>query len=83
MWKQEEESNAGHAGRAMVADGGDGGHREGAGGGAHEAAVKENVDVGDGKDAAEKAPTRTVVARSRLPGVMAAAPKPPIMVPPR
>ena len=47
-----------------------------------EAAVKEKVDVGDGKDAAEKAPTRTVVARSRLLGVMAAAPKPPIMVPP-
>ena len=48
-----------------------------------EAAVKEKVDVGDGKDAAEKAPTRTVVARPRLPGVMATAPKPPMVVLPR
>ena len=48
-----------------------------------EAVVKENADVGDGTDAAVKAPTRTVVARPRLPAVMAAAPKPPKMVPPR
>ena len=48
-----------------------------------EAAVKEKVDVGDRKDAAVKAPTRTVVARPRLPAVMAAAPKPPKVVPPR
>ena len=48
-----------------------------------EAAAKEKVDVGDGKDAAVKAPTRTVVARPRLPAVMAEAPKPPVVVPPR
>ena len=48
-----------------------------------EAAEKKKVDVGDCKDAAVQAPTRTVVARSRLPSVMAAAPKPPMVVPPR
>ena len=48
-----------------------------------EAAEREKVDVGDGKDAAVKAPTRTVVARPWLPAVMAAAPKPPMVVPPR
>ena len=48
-----------------------------------EAAVKEKVDVGDGKDDAVKTPTRTVVARPRLPAVMAASPKPPKVVPPR
>ena len=48
-----------------------------------EAAEKEKVDVGNGKDAAVKAPTRTVVARPRLPAAMAAAPKPPMVVPPR
>ena len=48
-----------------------------------EAAVKEKADVGDSKDAAVKAPTRTVVARPRLPAAMAAAPKPPKVVPPR
>ena len=48
-----------------------------------EAAVKEEVDGGDGKDSAVKAPTRTVVTRPRLPAVMAASTKPPIVVPPR
>ena len=48
-----------------------------------EAAAKEKVDVGDGKDAAVKAQMRTVVARPRLPAVMSAAPKPPMVVPPR
>ena len=48
-----------------------------------EAAVKEKVNVGDGKDAAVKAPMRTVVTRPRLPAVMRAAPKPPTVVPPR
>ena len=48
-----------------------------------EAAEKEKVDVGDGKDAAVKAPTRTALARPRLPAAMAVAPKPPKVVPPR
>ena len=48
-----------------------------------EAAEKQKADVGDVKDAAVKAPTRTVVARPRLPTVMAAAQKPPMVVPPR
>ena len=48
-----------------------------------EAAEKEEMDVGDGKDAAVKAPTRTVVAWPRLPAVMAAKQKPPMVVPPR
>ena len=79
-------SNAGHAGHAMFAGGGDGGHRKGAAGvptGKVEAAENEKVDVGDGKNAAVKAPTRTVVARPRLPVMMAAASKPPMVVPPR
>ena len=57
-----------------------------AGGGAHgkgRGRGKGKVDVGDGKDAAVKAPARTVVARPRLPAVMAAAPRPPMVVPPR
>ena len=48
-----------------------------------EAAEKEKVDVGDSEDAAVKAPIRTVVARPRLPAVMAEAPKLPMVVPPR
>ena len=48
-----------------------------------EAAAKKKVDVGGSKDEAVKAPTRTVVARPRLPAAMAAAPKPPKVVPPR
>ena len=48
-----------------------------------EAVVKEKVDVGDGKDVAVKALTRTVAARPRLPAVMAAAPTPPMVVTPR
>ena len=40
-----------------------------------EAAAKKKVDVGGSKDEAVKAPTRTVVARPRLPAAMAAAPK--------
>ena len=48
-----------------------------------EAAENKEVDVGDGKDAAVKAPTRTVVARPRPPAMMAGAPKPPMVVPPR
>ena len=48
-----------------------------------ETAIKEQVGVGNGKNAAVKAPTRTVVAPPRLSVVMAAAPKPPMMVLPR
>ena len=48
-----------------------------------EAMVKEKADGGDSKDAAVMAPTSTVVARPRLPAAIAAAPKPPKMVPPR
>ena len=48
-----------------------------------EAAEKEKVDVGDGKDQAVKTPTRTVVARPRLPSVMAAALTPWMVVHPR
>ena len=79
-------SNAGHAGHAMFAGGGDGAKEKGPAAvptGKVEAAEKEKEDVGDGKDAAVKAPTRTVVARPRLPAVTAAAPKPPVVVPPR
>ena len=46
-----------------------------------EVAEKENVDVGYSEDAAVKALTRTLVARPRLPAVMAASPKPPMVVP--
>ena len=48
-----------------------------------EVEAKEMVDVGDSKDEAAKAPTRSVVARPRLPVAMVAAPKPPKVVPPR
>ena len=48
-----------------------------------EAAEKETVDVGDGKDVAVKPRTRTVVAPPRLPAVMTAARKPPMLIPPR
>ena len=77
--------NAGHAGHAMFAGGGGGGRRKGGGGGAHGkggGCVRKTVDVVDTKNEAVKAPTRTVVARPRLPAVMAAAPKPPKVVPP-
>ena len=47
------------------------------------AAAKEKVDVGDGKHDEAKAPTRSAVARPRLPVALAAAPKPPKVVPPR
>ena len=47
------------------------------------AVAKEEVGVGDSKDEVVKSPTRTVVARPRLPAVMAAAPKPPNLVPPK
>ena len=48
-----------------------------------EATATEKVDVGDSTDEAVKAQTRTVVARPRLPAAMAAASKPPKVVPPR
>ena len=48
-----------------------------------EAAATEMVDVGEITDEAVKAPTRSVVARSRLPMAIAAAPKPPNVVPQR
>ena len=48
-----------------------------------EAVAKEKVDVGDSKDEAAKAPTRSVVAQPRLPAAIAAAPKPPKVVTPR
>ena len=48
-----------------------------------EAAAKEKVEVGDSKDEAAKAPTRSVVAQPRLPAAIAAAPKPPKVVTPR
>ena len=38
-----------------------------------EAMATEKVDVGDSKNDAVKAPTKTVVARPRLPAAMAAA----------
>ena len=71
----------------MFAGGGGGGGRgKGGGGGGHgkvEATATEKVDVGDSTDEAVKAQTRTVVARPRLPAAMAAASKPPKVVPPR
>ena len=81
-------SNAGHAGHAMFAGGCGGGGGRGEGGtavatGKVEAAAKEKVDVGDSKVEAAKAPTRSVVARPRLPVAMAAAPKSPMVVLPR
>ena len=42
-----------------------------------EATATEKVDVGESTDGAVEAPTKTVVARPRLPVVMAPAPKPP------
>ena len=72
-------SNAGHVGHAMFTGGGGGGGGHGKGGGRS----KGKVDVGDNKDEAVKAPTRTVVARPRLPAAMPTAPKPPKVVPPR
>ena len=79
-------SNTGHAGHAMFTGGGGGGNRKGAGGvltGKVETATRQKADVGDSEDEAVKAPTRTAVARPRLPAVMAAAPNPPMVVPPR
>ena len=74
---REKGSNAGHAGHTMFSKAAAVLTEK------VEAAVKEKVNIGDGKDAAIKAPTRTVVARPRLPAVMAAAPKPPMVVPPK
>ena len=48
-----------------------------------EATATEKVDVGESTGEAVKAPTKSVVARPRLPMAMAAAPKPPKVVPPR
>ena len=79
-------SNASHAGHAMFAGGGGGGRRKGPAAvpmGKVEAAIREKIDVGDSKDAAVKAPTRTVVARPRLSAAMAEVPKPPKMAPAR
>ena len=42
-----------------------------------EAAAKEKVNDRDSKDVAARAPTRSVVARPRLPVATAVAPKPP------
>ena len=68
-------SNAGYAGHAMfvVVGGGGGGGGRGT----------EKVDLGESTDEAVKAPTRSVVARLRLPVAMAAEPTPPKVVPPR
>ena len=46
-------------------------------------ATKEKVESRGSTDEAVEAPTRTVVARPRLPAAVAAAPKPPKVVPPR
>ena len=46
-----------------------------------EATAAEKADVGESTDEAVKAPTRSAVARPRLPMVMAAASKPPKVVP--
>ena len=46
-----------------------------------ETATTETLDVGETTDEVVKAPTRSVVARPRLPVAMAAAPKPPKVVP--
>ena len=48
-----------------------------------EATATEKVDVGDSTDEAVKEPTRTVVARPRLPAAMEAALKPPKVEPPK
>ena len=47
------------------------------------ATEKETVLDGDGKDAAVKSPTKMLVSRPRLRAVMAAAPKSPMVLPPR
>ena len=47
-----------------------------AAGKAAEAAATKEDDVGESTDEAAKAPTRSVVARPRLPAAMAAVPKP-------
>ena len=47
------------------------------------AAAMKKVDVGDSNDEAAKVTSRSVVAWPRLPGAMAAAPKPPKVVTPR
>ena len=54
-----------------------------AAGKAAEAAATKEVDVGESTDEAAKAPTRSVVARPRLPAAIASAPKPPKVVPTR
>ena len=54
-----------------------------AAGKAAEAAATKEDDVGESTDEAAKAPTRSVVARPRLPAAIASAPKPPKVVPPR
>ena len=46
-----------------------------------EATATEKADVGESTDEAVEAPTRSVVARPRLRVAMAAAPKPPKVVP--
>ena len=46
-----------------------------------EAAAGEKVDVLDSKDEAVKTPTKSEVARPRLPAAMAAPPKPPKVLP--
>ena len=48
-----------------------------------ETATTETLDVGETTDEVVKAPTRSVVARPRLPVAMAPAPKPPKVVTPR
>ena len=48
-----------------------------------EAAATGKVDVGENTDEVVAATTRSVVARPRLLVAMAAAPKPPKLVPPR
>ena len=48
-----------------------------------ETTAKEKVESRGSTDEAVYAPTRTVVARPRLPAAMAAASKPPTVVPPR
>ena len=46
-----------------------------------EATSTEKADVGESTDEAVKAPTKSLVARPRLPVAMAAGPKPPKLVP--
>ena len=78
-------SNAGHAGHAMFAGGGDGGHKKRAGGGVHWKGVgRGKRKVGrrgrhgrGGKGTNEDGGGSAAAARS------AAAPKPPMVVPPK